>query len=129
MSAKHICAPSQQSISNSSTGSQKGNPLVSAPSEWDKRATFKASLSALANVYNSDKLNDEKLKEELRPELKEKLKKELDDNSEYLVKDQANQATSTPFVSADTSSVSVLTLTWTPAPSCCTIMFNGNIWW
>jgi len=92
MSTTRVCASSRQCISNSSTGSQKDKPSVSA-------ADFDANLSKIYGSYvelcddlsDNDELDDDE---------------ELDDSSEDLAKDLANQATSTstPFVLADTSS-------------------------
>jgi hypothetical protein len=89
-------APSRQSISNSSTGSQKDKPTISAFKK-DGKADF---MSFPATFYDSDE-PDHQL--DGVPD-EEVLDEELDDNSYYFAKDKANQATSTPSLPADTCS-------------------------
>jgi hypothetical protein len=101
MSQERTRAPSRQSISNSSTSSQKDKPPVSTFEEDDFGSPVPATF------YDSDELDhqlDEVLEEVLDEEFDEESDEESDDSSEYLAKDKANEATSTPFVSADTSS-------------------------
>ena len=97
MSQERTRAPSRQSISNSSTSSQKDKPPVSTFEEDDFGSPVPATF------YDSDEL-DHQLDEVLEEVLDEEFDEESDDSSEYLAKDKANEATSTPFVSADTSS-------------------------
>jgi hypothetical protein len=92
MSEELIRAPSRQSISNSSTGSQEDEPPVSTVDDDE----MDNPLVSVANLFGSDD-----------PDY------QFDEtsSSEYLSQDKANsdQATSTPFVSAETSSLSALT--------------------